>query len=263
LDHVFTQPVWQTSPDEQLALVVACQQVLARAEAAQAHLLAAIDTAETTQTQLQLTTAEWLQRTNRVAAPTARSVVDAARKLARFTGVRDARGAGEVSWWQAQAMVDGLAHLPADLTSAEVAQAEQLLLERADEFDPAYLRRLANGLVNIVAPDAADAADRAALDRLEAQARKDRFLRWRPDGHGSTHFHGKLPTLGGGTPASSRPARPSARKGRTAPPMRSLSLSKGPQPNVTSADGVPLALVADLSTSSRNASAAQTPSQRR
>lgn len=46
MDHVFTQPVWQTSPDEQLALVVACQQVLARAEAAQAHLLAAIDTAD-------------------------------------------------------------------------------------------------------------------------------------------------------------------------------------------------------------------------
>jgi len=46
LDHVLTQPVWQTSPDEQLALVVARQQVLARAEAAQAHLLAAIDTAD-------------------------------------------------------------------------------------------------------------------------------------------------------------------------------------------------------------------------
>jgi len=197
LDGVLAQPVWQTTPDEQLSLVESCQQVLARVEAAQAQLLASIDAGEVTMSSMQLTTPEWLQRTNRMSSATARSVVDGARKLARFDSVRVALSRGEISWLQAKAMVDGLAALPAELTSAEVAEAERLLLERVDEFDPAYLRRLANGIVNIVAPEAADEADQRALERLEREARKNRYLWWRNDGHGSVNFHGKVPTADG------------------------------------------------------------------
>ncbi|WP_397186018.1 hypothetical protein [Nocardioides ochotonae] len=110
-------------------------------------------------------------------------------------GVREALGAGRVHLDQAQVIVDAVDDLPSDLVDDQIrAKAETFLLEQAREHDAITLRRLAKRLVEVAAPEQADAAEAARLEREEAAARAAARLTMSDDGHGKTHGRFTIPT---------------------------------------------------------------------
>lgn len=83
-----------------------------------------------------------------------------------------------------------------DLVTAEVRErAEAHLVDLAARFDPVTLKKLAKRLVEVVCPEAADAAEGAELDREEQAARRTAFVQVRDNGDGTSSGSFKLPTL--------------------------------------------------------------------
>ena len=82
--------------------------------------------------------------------------------------VRDAMAAGQVSEEQAVVIVRGVDALPLE----HRRQAEDHLIGVAPDHDPLALKRLADHILQVVAPDIADAHELAALERQEALARR-------------------------------------------------------------------------------------------
>ncbi len=65
------------------------------------------------------------------------------------------------------------------------------------EFGPYGLSRLVNRVVEVVAPEVAEDADRRAVERIEAEQERDRYLSWRKDADGAFVFRGKLGKVAG------------------------------------------------------------------
>jgi len=92
-------------------------------------------------------------------------------------------------------IVDAVDDLPSDLVDDEIrVKAEEFLLDQAGEHDAITLRRLAKRLVEVAAPEQADAAEAARLEREEAAARAAARLTMSDDGHGKTHGRFTIPT---------------------------------------------------------------------
>lgn len=83
-----------------------------------------------------------------------------------------------------------------DLVTDEVRlRAEAHLVEQARRFDAPTLRRLGKRLVEVVCPEAADAAEARTLEAEERRARRTAYLTMRDHGDGSTSGAFKIPTL--------------------------------------------------------------------
>ena len=82
--------------------------------------------------------------------------------------VRDAMAAGQVSEEQAAVIVKGVDALPVE----HRRDAEAHLIGCAAEHDPVALRRLAHQVLEVVAPEIAEAHELKALQRQEASPRK-------------------------------------------------------------------------------------------
>ena len=104
--------------------------------------------------------------------------------------VRDAMATGRVSEEQAAVIVRGVEALPVK----HRRQAEAHLIEVAPDHDPLALRRLADHILEVVAPQIADAHELAALERQEALAQEKCRLSISDDGHGLCHGRFTLPS---------------------------------------------------------------------
>jgi hypothetical protein len=105
---------------------------------------------------------------------------------------------------QAQVILRALTDLPADLDPDLATRAEAHLLELALDHDAQALRLLGRHLLQVVAPQTADAHEAALLEREErAAAAATRLVAWE-DGHG------QVPS------GSPRPPRSAAARSRTA-----------------------------------------------
>jgi hypothetical protein len=115
----------------------------------------------------------------------------------RWPAVGDAVAGGRVTWEQAAVLVQSLDELPGDLDpefDAELrGKAEAHLVGEAGHFDPKALRRLGRGLLQVIAPDLADAHEERALLAEEARARAATRLSFRPRGDGTTDLSARLP----------------------------------------------------------------------
>src|SRR4051794_27585836 len=111
----------------------------------------------------------------------------------RWTGVGEAAAAGAVTWEQAGVLVGALDALPADLEAELSVKAEAHLVAEAGHFEPAALRRLGRHVLEVVAPDLADAHEAAALAREEHRAGAATRLSLRPRGDGSSDLYARLP----------------------------------------------------------------------
>src|SRR3954454_1854773 len=111
----------------------------------------------------------------------------------RWTGVGEAAAAGAVTWEQAGVLVGALDALPADLEAELMVKAEAHLVAEAGHFEPAALRRLGRHVLEVVAPDLADAHEAAALAAEERRARATTRLSLRPRGDGSSDLYARLP----------------------------------------------------------------------
>ena len=104
--------------------------------------------------------------------------------------VRQAMAAGAVSEEQAVVIVKGVEALPVE----HRRDAEAHLVGLAAEHDPVALRRIAHRVLEVVAPDVAEAHERKALERQEALAEEACRFTVADDGHGLCHGRFTLPS---------------------------------------------------------------------
>ena len=104
--------------------------------------------------------------------------------------VREAMAAGQVSEEQAVVIVKGVDALPVE----HRRDAEAHLIGLAREHDPVALRRLAHRVLEVVAPEIAEAHELQALQRQEALAEEACRFTIADDGHGLCHGRFTLPS---------------------------------------------------------------------
>jgi hypothetical protein len=100
---------------------------------------------------------------------------------------------GRCSVAQARVIVRCLEELPSRVGRETIEQAECTLVEYAAQFRPSELRRLGRRILDIVAPEIADAEEARRLANEERHAREKTRLSLRPLGDGTTRLSGRIP----------------------------------------------------------------------
>jgi hypothetical protein len=100
---------------------------------------------------------------------------------------------GRCSVAQAQVIVRCLDELPDRIGPEVLERAEVTLVEYAEHFRPSQLRRLGRHILEVVAPEIADAEEGRRLADEERHAREKTRLSLRPLGDGTTRLSGRLP----------------------------------------------------------------------
>ncbi|MBM9460181.1 DUF222 domain-containing protein [Nocardioides sp. zg-536] len=136
----------------------------------------------------------WIAHTTHTDPQTARADWRLAKALETRTVVAAGMRDGHVSAAQARVITLGLDELPTELAPETVAGAEVTLVGYCDEFGPKDLRRLARRILDVVAPEVADAEEGKKLQDEERHARERATLSLRDLGDGRTRLSGVLPT---------------------------------------------------------------------
>ncbi|HXH77618.1 DUF222 domain-containing protein [Nocardioides sp.] len=102
--------------------------------------------------------------------------------------------AGRVNLDQAHVITHALDDLTDDTITAEVRERAELhLIDLADDWAPTPLRRLARKVLDVIAPEIAEEAERKTLEREEHLAADHTRLTLTPLGDGTTRITGRLP----------------------------------------------------------------------
>lgn len=181
------------SDADQLAQLREALHLDARLQAWQQQLAARIEACEAAWHEYRTSTTTWLTDAAQLTPREARRLVKAGQGLARFEIVGAAAAAGAVLPTQAEAITSVLADLPGEFDQPTVDRGQAMMVGFAASHDAAALRRLTAHLVEVLAPDTADALTAARLERQERAARARRHLEFVGDGHGSVHIRGCLP----------------------------------------------------------------------
>ena len=138
--------------------------------------------------------AGWLAQQTRMRFTDARADLALATALDRDRPVlAAAMREGGVSLAQAHVIHRALTALPGAVDADTIARAEAHLVEQAGEFGPKELVRIGRRILDVVAPDIAEAAEAARLADLEAHAAERTRLTLRRLGDGTTRISGRLP----------------------------------------------------------------------
>lgn len=106
-------------------------------------------------------------------------------------GLRD----GDVNPAQAVVVARALDALPQDVDAETRGLAERTLVAHCADFGPRPLARLGRRILEVVAPEIAEAAEARRLLALEAEAARKSRLTLRRVGDGTTRINGLLPDL--------------------------------------------------------------------
>ena len=138
--------------------------------------------------------AGWLAQHTRTSYADARADLRLADALDRERPVlAAAMREGAASLAQARVIDRALSALPAAVDAETVALAEAHLVDRAGEFGPKELGRIGRRILDVVAPEIAEAAEAARLADLEAHAEQHTRLTMRRLGDGTTRISSRLP----------------------------------------------------------------------
>lgn len=96
---------------------------------------------------------------------------------------------GAVHLEQARTVADAVEALPPDVEPEIVGAAEERLLAEAGSFGPRELRVMGRRVLEVVAPEVAEDAERRALEREEAHASSVTRLTTRSRGDGTSEIH--------------------------------------------------------------------------
>jgi Domain of unknown function (DUF222) len=99
---------------------------------------------------------------------------------------------GRVNLDQTTVIAHALDDLPGEVPPEVRERAELHLIGLADDFAPTELRRLARKVLEVVAPEISDEADRTALEREEQRAAERTRLTLTPLGDGTTRLGGRI-----------------------------------------------------------------------
>ncbi|WP_307822880.1 HNH endonuclease signature motif containing protein [Nocardioides salarius] len=111
--------------------------------------------------------------------------------------MREALGRGEMVAEQASVICTALDELPDDLDPSVLEQATKALVAYAEVHDAKALRVLGRRILEVVAPEAAEAWEAEQLEREEREAEKSAVFRMREDGHGRIKGSFTVPLLAG------------------------------------------------------------------
>ena len=138
-------------------------------------------------------TTVWLTHRLLITPSTARRMVGLARALDTAPpALRAAMSAGMLRDDQAQAILGALDRIPAEAGADAVGRATAVMIGYARQFPAHQLARLGQRILEHVAPDIAERADREALRREERRAHRGRYLSFTPDGPYTVRVHGRL-----------------------------------------------------------------------
>ncbi len=137
----------------------------------------------------------WLAETTQLTRKEAAALLYAGRDLSRFPAVAWATLDGAVLPQQARAITRVLSDLPDDLPASVIDEAEELMVGYAGQFNSSELSQLSRHLLEVLAPEIAEASEAERLEREYQQAVRNRHLDFQQDGHGTTRLRGALPTV--------------------------------------------------------------------
>jgi hypothetical protein len=172
LEAFVVADIERLSGEELLGLLEVGEAVEAMARAATLRLIAEAEGRRTTIVSHQVKTSTFLaHHLNVVSVDRARELVRLGRLVReRFTTVGAALATGAVSMEQAEAIVATMRKLPEELPVESSDRAERELVELARSHNPRDLRMAANLVVELLAPEVAEADAEAAIRRLDAAA---------------------------------------------------------------------------------------------
>ena len=138
--------------------------------------------------------AAWLHHHTHQRPEVLRADLRLAQALDRtYHHVAEAMRRGDCNPAQATVIVDALDDLPADLDPEIMTKAEEALVAYATQFDPTQLRRLGRRILDLIAPEIAEAEEARRLAAEEAHARKKTRLAMRRLGDGTTRISAVVP----------------------------------------------------------------------
>lgn len=140
--------------------------------------------------------AAWWSHQTRAEPAAARADARLARSLDRDRPrVSRALGDGRLSVAQARVIADALDELPSRVGRDVLDRAEEVLVGYAADLRPSGLRRLGRRILDVVAPEVAEAEEARRLTDEEREARRRTTLHLRPLGDGTTRLTGVLPDI--------------------------------------------------------------------
>src|SRR4051812_28497871 len=189
-DAAELDPTFLPTRDKERALL-AIDSELARLEGLRLRLLAsAADVAEERGAR---SAGTWLAAERREGASAGVRAQLLADALARWSGLSTALTAGQVNAAQAAVIVRALEALPRDLPGELCAKAEAHLVAEAGHFAPRELRVLGRRVLDVVAPDLAEAEEERQLRAEERRGRSETRLDFRRRGDGVTDVVARIP----------------------------------------------------------------------
>ncbi|GAB3956539.1 hypothetical protein GCM10027614_69090 [Micromonospora vulcania] len=168
---------WAVSEHELIAVIDATHRLQQRLASVQLAAVRELDGRGTAVTQGASSTAVWLRHRLRVGVSTARRLVELAAAVDDAPpGVREALAGGTVNVEQVRVIAETVATVAASAGTEAADRAVGVLIDWAEQFDPALLRTMATRILDHVAPDVADAAALAALEAEARRAARDRHV---------------------------------------------------------------------------------------
>lgn len=184
-------PTFMSTDDKALAL---SELVRAEGQVAELRLRIMADAGDLASTTAAKDAAGWLAHTTRTRSSAARADLALAHALDRERPVlAAAMREGNATLDQSHVIHRALAALPSAVDADTVALAEARLVAHAADFGPEELGRLGRRILDVVAPEIAEAAEAARLAELEAHAADLTRLTLRRLGDGTTRISGRVP----------------------------------------------------------------------
>jgi hypothetical protein len=203
LDEVADAAAWTMTPAELEAVLPRLTRAAARLAEIELRVLGAADRNDVGDDVGATSTPHWWAVATGQPIPAARAAAVLAEQLeSGHETTRTALAAGRVNLAQARVLLAAVAELPDDLEPSLKADAEAHLVGLADldgelRLDPRALRVAGRKILEVVAPEVAEAHEQRLLEAEEHQAAASAYLTMRPDGHGSVLGRFKIPVLHG------------------------------------------------------------------
>jgi hypothetical protein len=169
-------PVWSLSDAELVDCLNAAHRLEQAAAAVKHHLVRQIDARDIPAAQGHRSTASWLRSWLLLDPQPARDLVEQSAAFDRRPMLDEALSSGVVDVRQAAVIAAAIDAIPAEVGARATAEAETMLIDLAARFEPFKLRRLGARILDHIAPEVAERADKAALDRMEARAYEKRSV---------------------------------------------------------------------------------------
>jgi hypothetical protein len=193
VDDCLAVPAWSLRGQELIDCLDAAHAIQQKVTAVALALVREVDGSGLAREAGATSTAAWLRNRLRLSPGAARLMVgDAERLDGGPTAVRDAVAAGAVSVEQARVITRAVDTVQREAGAAAADKAVGVLLGWASDFDPDSLRKLADRILDHVAPQVAEQAQQRALEEAERRGQRDRYVNISPQPDGQVRLAGLL-----------------------------------------------------------------------